>query len=71
MTKSEQARADALDCKAVERFGPHGGRQFKSVRYMFCGCDVGQCENHAMNFPLGPKYVPGKPQKCRKHRGDR
>ena len=69
MTTSEtRADAMALDCKAAEQFGPHGGRQFRSRRYLICGCDAGQCENHAINFPLGPVYELGHPRKCRKHK---
>ncbi len=58
-----------LKCSArVDMFGEHGGRQFRSPKYMHCGCDAGYCEEHAQVNPFGPRMEPGEPRKCRKHR---
>lgn len=48
-------------------FGPHGGAQWRSPRYMIrCGCDLGYCERHANIKVLGgPKMEPGAPRTCR------
>lgn len=58
-------------CPVGPQFGAHGGVQWRAPRYYFlCGCDAGYCENHAkprVGDPMGPKFEPGLPRKCRKH----
>ena len=60
-----------LVCNVGQQFGPHSGKQFRSPKYMVCGCDAGMCESHAVkrgpDHPFSPKYVIGTPKKCRKH----
>lgn len=60
--------SDWHDCAVAPVFGPHGGRQMRSRRYFVCGCDAGSCYNHGTNRPFGPKWEPGEPRKCAKHR---
>jgi hypothetical protein len=62
-----------LICSASEKqFGIHSGKQMKCKRYFICGCDAGMCEKHNFGngLPFSPKYVEGKPEKCRKHKGE-
>jgi hypothetical protein len=54
-------------CKVGAQFGPHRGKQMRSPKYFTCGCDEGKCEAHGLSFPLGARYEPGEPRKCKKH----
>jgi len=64
-----------MECNVSPQFGPHGGKQFRSKKYMVCGCDAGMCGAHVVmrgpNHPYAPKYTPGIPRKCKKHRASK